>query len=576
MNRSRVVQCARIAVYMLSILTIAPALAAGDVEVSVGSPPTTFAQNKQNEPGLALDARNPLVLAAGANDEIDLEACAAGSPTDCPFTVGVGISGIYFSFDGGATWIQPTYTGLTARHCGGPANCVPAIGPIGTLPGFFEEGLVSDGDPALAFGPRPAADGSFAWANGSRLYYATLASNVSAERGERAFKGFEAIAVSRTDDLRAAAAGDNNAWKRPVIASRQNSSLFSDKEAIWADNAESSPYFGHVYICNVAFRGSEEGTQSEPVVFARSTDGGDTWTTRQLSQAANRRKGAGRSGGRQGCTIRTDSAGVVYVFWNGNLKGQDVQYMTRSFDGGRQFQRPQPVAAVAECGNLDPVQDRLTFDGVAGSRTNSFPSVDIANGAPTGAAAPDTIVMTWCDASNGLNSEQALVQSSTNGGETWSAPVNGAEPGDRPDFPAVAISPNGEDVYLVYMGFLGPWRDSTSAPRPMQGVVRHADASVLGTWSTLHRGDVGDARGSSANNLTAEFLGDYNYVVATNDRAVAAWNDVRNATVCAAINAYRQSLVDGSPIAPPAPGTDCPSTFGNSDIFAVSLADPTP
>ena len=59
------------------------------------------------------------------------------------------------------------------------------------------------------------------------------------------------------------------------------------------------------------------------------------------------------------------------------------------------------------------------------------------------------------------------------------------------------------------------------------------------------------------------------------------WVDSRNAAVCPAINAYRQSLVDGAPIAAPAPNQDCPdspatgSFFGNTDIFGGSYADPT-
>jgi hypothetical protein len=438
------------------------------------------------------------------------------------------------------------------------------------LPWYYEDGLVSDGDPTLAFGPVPGPDGKFSWANGSRLYYANLTANFSAERSEAAFKGSEAIAVSRTDNAWAAAHGDKNAWKHPAIVSKQNAALFSDKETIWADNAATSPFFGNVYVCNVAFRSVGQGGAPEPVILARSTDGGDTWTTRQISQAANTFVAQGRAGGRQGCSVRTDSHGVVYVVWNGSLKNQGVHFLSRSFDGGKTFDVAQPVANVANVGAFDAVQGDFTFDGVAGARTDSYPSLDVANGAPAGTDATDRIVLAWSDARNGLNHEEALVQYSDDQGRTWSAPVNGAEGVDRPDFPAVAISPNGTDVYVTYMNFATAWQTTTANPRPMQGVVRHASSDLAG-WATLNRGPLGDARASSANNLTSGFLGDYNSIIATRSYGAAVWTDVRDATDCPAIDAYRQSLVDGTPVATPSPGTDCPATFGNSDIFGGSF-----
>jgi hypothetical protein len=564
-------------VAVAALIVAAVAGASPDTLVSVGSPPSPFSQNKQNEPALAVDANHPNVLVAGANDEIDDEACNAGDPTTCPFTAGVGTSGVYFSFNSGASWTQPTYTGLTSRDCLGPAACTPHVGPIGTLPWYYENGLVSDGDPALAFGPAPGA-GGFDWDNGSRLYYANLTSGLPGS----SLKGVEAIGVSRTDDVEAAAAGDQSAWMEPVIASRQSSATFADKEQLWADNAASSSFFGNVYVCWENFVGNGAGA----LYVATSRDGGDTWRQKQVTPA---HAVPPKLWGQSGCTIRTDSDGVVYVFYEQFqspfrfLPPRGTHMLVKSFDGGTSWTRPMTLYGITDpCFNLsnDGGGDRCVEDGIAGARNDlaASPSVDIANGAPSGLDATNEIVVAWADGRDGLNREHVLFSYSNGGGGpgTWTAPAAIESPGERGYYAAPAISPDGATVYVVYNAFTTPYRTTTSTPRGLVGVVKRAFVSggVVGSFSQIDRGAVGDPRGSSQNNLVLEFLGDYVYAVATRDYGAAVWNDVSNAADCPAIDAYRQSFQTGGSVPAPAPQSDCPATFGNSDIRGGSYPEP--
>jgi hypothetical protein len=542
----------------------ASALAA-EAPVTDDSPATTFPQNKQNEPTVAIDPTNPMVLAAGSNDEIDEGPCVGG---DCPFVQGIGNSGIYFSFDGGTSWSQPTYTGWSDR------TGTPGVGPIGTLPHYFEAGLVSDGDPVTVFGPRPDANGHFSWSNGSRLYYANLTSNFSTVRSDSTFKGFEAIAVSHADDLAAAAANDANAWSGPAIvtARRQSQTTFSDKEDITVDNAATSPRLGTAYVCYTLFKSQKE-IGPEQIAVSHSTDGGDTWSrpTTLSSAFANKMRP-----GRQGCSIRTDSHGKVYAVWEDDSQKQAVFKLATSTDGGVSFGKSRVIANVTDVGAFDGVRS-ISFDGIAGARTSSFPSLEIANGAPDGTGATNKLALGWSDGSDGLNHEHALVQFSTNGGQNWTTPVQVEQSGDRPDFAFIGLSPNGQDLYVVYDGFSDPFRNDTTSTRQFVGVTRHADVSgtALSGLATLDRSPVaGDARASSSNALIDEFIGDYNTVAATNSGAVSVFNDARDAAVCGgltdAINAFRQDTVDGDAGNSPAPLTDCPPTFGNTDIWSFA------
>jgi hypothetical protein len=183
--------------------------------------------------------------------------------------------------------------------------------------------------------------------------------------------------------------------------------------------------------------------------------------------------------------------------------------------------------------------------------------------------------------SGSVEAPDVLFTESTDLGKSWSTPRPIETTGDRGIYTAPAISPNGTDVYVVYNAFTTPFRNDTTSPRALVGVVMHADSSAspgtaTGAFTELHRGAPGDPRGASSNGLDHEFIGDFVYAAASRTYGAAVWNDVSNAADCPALDAWRASLQAGSPTGTPAPEQDCPATFGNTDIRSGTYPDPTP
>jgi hypothetical protein len=325
---------------------------------------------------------------------------------------------------------------------------------------------------------------------------------------------------------------------------------------------------------------------------ATSSDGGNTWSVKQVTSASNTPFNAKQGFGKSGCTIRTDSHGVVYVVaeqFAVGMPGHGAQVLVKSYNGGQSWTPPRTIgSAVDTCFlvQFDGTGFRCVEDGIGGARDDlsASPSIDIANGAPTGSDATNVIYRTWVDGRDGPSVVHVYLSYSTNGGSTWSTPEAVEQGSDRGYYSAVAVSPNGTDAYLVYNAFTTGLLNDTTSPRGLIGEVLHADVGSNGApsaWTELNRGAVGDPRASSQNNLWLEFLGDYVYAAATRTYGVAVWNDTRNGADCPAIDSWRAAaqvaITDGTAVpTKPAPEQACPANFGNSDIYGGSYADPTP
>ncbi|GAB3073698.1 hypothetical protein GCM10027053_44060 [Intrasporangium mesophilum] len=562
---------------------------ASDALVSVASPTDHHPQNSSNEPSLAVSAVRPNVLAAGSNDLVDMQPCSQAAATQhaaCSFplgtfNLGVGLSAVHFSFDRGHHWVQPTYSGLTAADCSPTVEpCTPHVGPIHTVPNFYENSLRSRSDTGVTFGPAPGPNG-FSWANGDRLYFSSLATNLTdtvmrdVSQGQNGTFG---VTVSHIDNVTPRRVADQSNWSRPYFAAAH--AAFSsglDKEQVWADNAASSPFFGNVYVCYSDFH-SLSGGNSFPLkpMVSTSRDGGVTWKQHQVAPAiANAKQGL-----YDGCTVRTDSHGVVYAFFThyggSGLAGNHA--VVKSLDGGQTWRAPQDVVAITDpCFHTDSVTGRCIIDGIAGARTDlaAMPSVDIANGAPTGAQATNEIVDVWVDGAQGPDKEQTMLAYSTDGAASFSTPVAITQPGDIPTYAAPAISPNGGRVYVVYQAFTVPFQTTTAAERPEHGVLLSAALGAGGApggWVAEYTGPLGDARGATQGRiLYNEFLGDYVYAVATESYGAGVWTDTRRTVDCPAFDSWRQASSDAGHVVLPAPWPlDCAGGFGNNDIFSAT------
>jgi hypothetical protein len=183
------------------------------------------------------------------------------------------------------------------------------------------------------------------------------------------------------------------------------------------------------------------------------------------------------------------------------------------------------------------------------------------------------IYVTWADYDRDANHGVVKIARSTDGGYTWSVQTAADILGRSPFFPAVAVSPDDEKVFIGFNAI----DDKPNGTAPGAGVVFYDAYYVLSTDGGASYGlpvkvsaQSSDPDAASTNGLGAQFVGDYNGADATNSEAWFSWTDTRNGATCQAVDDWRAGLTTTAPNIYDL----CAASFGDSDIWVVKVPIP--
>ena len=354
------------------------------------------------------------------------------------------------TLDGGATWSRTTAP--FTRCAGGNAG----------NGGDYERAT----DPWVTFTPN---------GNAFQMALATQGASLAAS-------SVSAMLVSRSTD-------SGQTWGNPSTLIRDGSLFFNDKNTITADPTDPN-YVYAVWDRLVASGGG-------PAVFARTTDGGNTWeAARSIFDPGPRSQTIGN---------------LIAVLPNGTLvnlftqldQGAGGQFtatlnVLRSNDKGGSWSVPIRIADLLSIGARDPDAGTLIRDGAGLAQI---------------AVAPNGhLFVVWQDArfSGGVRDGIALSRS-IDGGLTWSAPLQvNSVPSVQAFTPSVHVRANGT-IGLTYYDL----RSNTSDPATLPTELIFARSTDGATWqenrltATFNMATAPFARGL--------FIGDYHALTSANN-----------------------------------------------------------
>jgi hypothetical protein len=270
--------------------------------------------------------------------------------------------------------------------------------------------------------------------------------------------------------------------------------LFQDKEWITIDNT-GGPNAGHLYVSWTRFTATDS-----QIMFTRSTDGGATFSDPIALSA---------KGSTQGSMPAVGANGEVYVAWFDDAGPQLM--IQRSDDGGATF--ANPVAGGGAITRIRPLPDNVNGN----IRANSFPSIAVDD-------ASGTVYVVFAQHNSNTLADVFLVRSADKG-QTWSAPLVTDDGGTATDqwMPSVAVASNGVVGVMFY--------DRRNDPNNLNIDIYLALSNDSGvTFQPNQR--ITTASFPPAVNfdpaIAANYMGDYNQIVASGTNFYMAWGDNRD------------------------------------------------
>jgi len=182
--------------------------------------------------------------------------------------------------------------------------------------------------------------------------------------------------------------------------------------------------------------GSSDPADSSIILFSKSTDAGETWSTaKRINKIAGDCVDSDNTV--EGAVPAVGPDGEIYVAW----AGPEGIVFDKSYDGGDTW-LDDDIFISDQPGGWD-------YDIPGVSRCNGLPITccDLSNSPYRG-----TIYVNWTDHRNGENDTDVWIAKSTDGGNTWSAPirVNDDPAGSEQFLSWMTIDGANGNIYVVF------------------------------------------------------------------------------------------------------------------------------